>query len=275
MKSLALLADQFFHAFYRKEWLGECEPAISTLSLAEAYQVQNMVAQKRVEAGERIVGYKVGCTSRAIRSQFGLTEPINGNIFQPHVLKENAVIDWRNHVNCAIEPEMVLKIGKDLNGENLSDGELIDAIEYVSPGIEIHDFKFWHPPSSSQELICSGGIHAGLVVGSAKVSPGDLLFQDEIFYVYKDKALVSSAPASEIMGGPLHSLRWLVAFLTKKGLSLKKESLVIPGSPVALVPIDQDTQLKVVIEKVGSVVAFFKKQESNNSLLVTPPEEFE
>jgi len=263
MKSLDLLADQYFHAFYRKEWLGECEHAVSELSIAEAYQVQNIVARKRVEAGERIVGYKVGCTSDAIRSQFGLNEPINGNLFQPHIFEEDVVIDWSDYNHCAIEPEMVLKIGKELRGENLSDSELIDSIEYVNPGIEIHNFKFWNPPPSLQELICSGGIHAGLVVGSAKVSPRDLLFRNEVFHVYKDEALITSGPASEIMGGPLHSLRWLVEFLTKRRRSLKKNSLVIPGSPVELVPVDRDTELKVAVENVGSVVAFFEKQKKN------------
>jgi len=261
MKSLDILAGQYFHAFYKKEWLGECEPAISELSIAEAYQVQNMVARKRVQAGEKIVGYKIGCTSSAIRSQFGLTEPINGNLFQPHVFEANVVIDWSDYNHCAIEPEMVLKIGREIRGENLSDSELIDSVEYVSSGIEIHNFKFWNPPPTLQELICSGGIHAGLVVGSAKVSPRDLFFKDEVFYVYKDEVLVTSGPASEIMGGPLHSLRWLVGFLTKKGLSLRKNSLVIPGSPVELVTVDQDTKLKVAVENVGSVVAFFKKHK--------------
>ncbi len=62
------------------------------------------------------------------------------------------------------------------------------------------------------------------------------------------------------MGGPLHSLRWLVDSLTAHGRSLQKGSSVIPGSPVELVPIDQDTTLRIDIEKVGSMTAPFKRQ---------------
>ena len=112
-------------------------------------------------------------------------------------------------MNCAIEPEMVFRIGIALKGENLSDDPLINAIEYVSPGIEIHNFKVWHSPPSSQELICSGGIHAGLVIGQQKVSAQNLSFRDEVFRVCQDDVLVTESPASEIMGGPLQSLRWL------------------------------------------------------------------
>ena len=128
----------------------------------------------------------------------------------------------------------------------------------MSPGIEIHNFKFWCSPPSSPELICSGGIHAGLVIGNKKVSPRKMSFQNEVFRVYKDETIITEAPASEIMGGPLHSLRWLVRFLTQREMSLKRGSFVIPGSPVELVPISTDTELKVEIDLLDNLTTKFK-----------------
>ncbi|HHZ91539.1 TPA: hypothetical protein EYN65_13690 [Candidatus Poribacteria bacterium] len=258
MNLINLLAKKFFEAFYEKEWVSEFSPHISNLDISEAYQVQDLVAKMRIENGEEEVGFKVGCTSHAIHSQFGLQEPIIGRLFAPHIHVEGEQLNWKDYVNCAIEPEMVLKIGMDLRGESLSDDQLINAIEYVSPGIEIHNFKFWYSPPSSQELICSGGIHAGLVIGNKKVSPKKLSFQNEVFRVYKDGVLVTKAPASEIMGGPLHSLRWLIKFLTQRGMCLKKDSFVIPGSPVELVTISTSIDLKVEIDLLGNLVVKFK-----------------
>lgn len=264
MNSINSLAEKFLGLFLQRKWEGEFWPYVPDLDIDEAYQVQDLVAKMRLEKGEQIAGFKVGCTSQAIRSQFGLQEPISGRLFTPHIYQEGADINWNHYVNCAIEPEMVFRIGIDLKGENLSDDQLINAIEYVSPGIEIHNFKFWYSPPSSQELICSGGIHAGLVIGQQKVSAQNLSFRDEVFRVYQDDALVTEAPASEIMGGPLHSLRWLVKFLTRRGIDLKKGSLVIPGSPVELVNIATDTQLKVVIDNLGSVVTQFSSVSSSD-----------
>ena len=258
-KDLDSIATDFYHAFYSKDWLGD-EAAVTNLTMDEAYDVQDLVKEKRIKSGERVAGYKVGCTSEAIRSQFGLDEPIHANLFHPHILTEKATIDWSEYINCAIEPEMVLKIGKDLTGTNLPDEELINSIDYVSPGIELHEYTFWIKPPTIQELICSGGIHKGLIVGDQKVAPDDLVFKDEIFSVYQDKSLVTSAPATEIMGGPLHSLRWLVNYLTNRGVDLKKGSLVIPGSPVELLTIDQDTTVEVLIGNVGEVTTFFEKK---------------
>ena len=152
---------------------------------------------------------------------------------------------------------MVLKIGQDLQGNDLSDTTLISAIESVNVGIELHEFTFWVKPPTIQELICSGGIHTGLLLGNCNIDPKLLSFEKETFNVLKNDKLVTSAKAKEIMGGPLHSLRWLVNCLTKENKILPKGSLVIPGSPTELVVIDKDVKLTVAIEHVGEISVQF------------------
>jgi 2-keto-4-pentenoate hydratase len=251
-------AENFFNTFYKGSWNDKIQYPISDMSIQESYIVQDLVAKKKIARGERTVGYKVGCTSSAIQSQFGLNEPILGRLFWPHIFDDKKELNWKRFTNCAIEPEMVLKIGKDLKGENLSDEVLINAIEYISPGIEIHNYKFWLTPPTLQELVCSNGIHAGLVVGDVKISPGSLSFESEWFKVYEGDKIITKAKASEIMGGPLHSLRWLIGKLTKRNEILRSGSYVIPGSPVELININEDTKLSIFIEKVGKAVAYFK-----------------
>ena len=260
-KLIEKFAEKFFTAFYEGYWSNETQYLVSDLSVQESYMVQDLVAKKRFARGEHEVGYKVGCTSSAIRSQFGLSEPIFGRLFRPHIFKDGEELDWKSYTNCAIEPEMVIKTGKDLRGKNLSDEVLIDSIAYISPGIEIHNYRFWHNPPILQELICSNGIHAGLVIGNSKSSPDDISFESEWFKVYKNDKMITKARASEIMGGPLHSLRWLIGRLTMQNRILKAGSLVIPGSPVDLINICEDTKLKIFIEKVGEANVYFNAQK--------------
>ncbi len=99
---------------------------------------------------------------------FGIDEPISGRLLSLQIYSEGIQINRQRYANCAIEPEIVLTIGSDLFGQNLLDESLIEAIECVSPGIEIHNYTFWHDPPRLQELICSGGIHTGLIVGEKK-----------------------------------------------------------------------------------------------------------
>ena len=264
VKNIDTLAHSFFTLWNTGKFSGDPSFDMSTLSLDEAYRVQDLVIQKRLDQGETVVGYKVGCTSPAIQSQLGLAEPICGRLFAPYLYDETADLYWNDYSNCAIEPEMVLKIGKNLKGYNLPDEILMAAIDYVSPGIEIHNYKFWYEPVTSQELICANGIHAGLVVGQAKVLPQNLSFETELFEVHKNGQFIAAAPASAIMGGPLHSLRWLTGFLTQTGQSLPSNTFVIPGSPVELIHIDEDTQLTVNISKIGSTVMKFRKRPSRD-----------
>ena len=186
----ASLADAFFNAHYTKVWRLE-KSSPERLAISEAYQVQNQVCEKRIARGESVVGYKVGCTSHAIRSQLGLAEPISARLFAPHVTGGRIAIDWKAYCHCPFEPEMVLRIGQDLCGTDLSDEDHIQSISYVSPGIELHEHTFWHQTSTAQELICSGGIHAGLIVGDTKVSTRALTFGRENFFVYQNSELVA------------------------------------------------------------------------------------
>ena len=253
MSSLDHLADQFCRAFYERSWPGDSEPEVENLSLEDAYKVQRLVTRKRLELGDSVVGYKVGCTSEAVQRQFGLKEPIIGRLFSPHTRRDVEAIHLSRYANCAVEPEMVFKIAHDLEGEELSDDELLAGIDSISPGIELHHYRFWKFPPTTQELICSGGIHAGLAIGASSCSPDSLSFRDERFAVRVNGHQIAEGRASEIMGGPLQSLRWLVASLTHNGRRLERGSIVIPGSPVQLTPIEQPCELEIEIEGVGDM----------------------
>ena len=222
MPNLQVLADSFYDAFYSNSWRNSSTSLLVFIYSRFLSDSRYCLSEKRVEAGEDVVGYKVGCTSVAIRDQFGIEEPISGRLFSPHIYSEGIQINRQRYANCAIEPEIVLTIGSDLFGQDLPDETLFNAIECVSPGIELHNYTFWHDPPCLQELICSGGIHAGLIVGEKKVAPRDLHFKNDTFSVYRDDKLIASAPALEIMGGPLNSLRWLVNSLSSLGEIFKR-----------------------------------------------------
>jgi len=260
MDHLQRLADVFLGIFEEHRYDGRTDVPIGSLSLADAYEVQRRVVATRVAEGERVVGYKVGCTSRAIRRQFGLAEPIRGRLMAPHVHHGDAILDWRAYHRPAVEPEFVLTIGKDLTDEVGDDESLVDAIDCVSPGVEIHNYRFWLGEPTSQELIASNGIHAALVVGDPKRKPQGLDWEMEGVGVWLDGELKVSGIGAEIMGGggPLASLRWLVNHLVRRGEGLRAGQLVIPGSPVGLVPVEPGDRVTARFTNVGRVEAVFR-----------------
>lgn len=257
MNDLRPIASTFLGIFESHRLEGAVT-VIGSLSIEEAYEVQRMVIDARVGEGERCVGYKVGCTSEAIRRQFGLTEPICGCVMAPHVYHGNAILNWADYCQPAVEPEFVLTIGEDLRDEVGDDEPLAHAIEFVSPGIEIHHYRFWFGEPTIQELIASNGIHAALVVGEQKVRPREIDWEMEGVGLFKNRQLAASGIGAEIMGGPMKSLRWLVNHLVRRGDMLKAGELVIPGSPVELVSVKRGDRVTARFTHVGSVEGTFE-----------------
>ncbi len=250
-------AKAFFDIFESHRLDQKPNVPINTLSLDDAYVVQRMVIDQRCANGEKVAGYKVGCTSTAIRNQFGLSEPICGRVMQPHLYHGDTNLDWQEFHCPAVEPELVLMISRDLEDEVGPDEPLEEAIEFVSPGIEIHNYDWWFGEPSLQELICSNGIHASLVVGEEKVTPKALDWEMEGVGLFKNGQLSASGIGAEIMGGPMKSLHWLVNHLVRQGEVLRAGQVVIPGSAVPLIPIEPNDRVMARFTHAGSVSAKF------------------
>jgi 2-keto-4-pentenoate hydratase len=258
MTHLDNIAEAFLEIHLSKRLALRCSFDMASLPIEDAYEVQRRVIAARVARGEQVVGYKVGCTSRAIRCQFGLAEPICGQVMAPHVFHGNTVLNWNDYVCCAVEPEFVFMIGKDLPDEVEDDQQLVDAIESVSPGIEVHNYKFWFGKPTLQELVASNGIHAGLVVGTERIRPVGLDFETEGVGLFKNGELAASGIGAEILGGPLKSLRWLANHLLRRGEHLRAGQIVIPGSAVELVAVEPGDRVAARFTHIGKVEAEFR-----------------
>ena len=117
MRHLAELAEAFLQIHLSRKLDPSVEFELGALSIDDAYEVQRRVIAAREARGEKVVGHKVGCTSEAIRQQFGLSEPICGRLMAPHVRYGNTVLDWNDYVDLAVEPEFVIGIGRDVRWE--------------------------------------------------------------------------------------------------------------------------------------------------------------
>jgi 2-keto-4-pentenoate hydratase len=152
---------------------------------------------------------------------------------------------------------LVFHIGSDLDGSNLDTALLRAAISSVSPGIEVHNYRFWYGRPTSQELIASNGIHAGLVVGKERTLPADLDLTLERTTLLINGEEMASGTGDEIMGSPINSLRWLLMHLRKRGHQLRAGDLVIPGSAAKLIRVHRGDVARAVFTDFGSCEAIF------------------
>jgi len=240
---------------HRLDRAGEAD--IHALSLDQAYEVQKAFLAARIKEGERPVGYKIGCTSPAIRAQFGLSEPICGRLMFPWIYSDGAELNIADYADCALEPELVLHIGSDLDGSTLDVEHLRESIAGISPGIEVHNFRFWYGKPSSQELIASNGIHAGLVVGKKHKLPADADLNVERTTLLVNGGEKATGVGADIMGGPFESLRWLLKHLRDRREKVHAGDIVIPGSATKLVSVSNGDRAEARFTHFGSCHATF------------------
>jgi 2-keto-4-pentenoate hydratase len=192
----------------------------------------------------------VGCTSRAIRQQFCLSQPISGRLLKPHIYPNGSSLAFANYVNCAIKPEMVIRLGKDLGG-NADELTASEAIASVAPGIKIHNYRFWFGSPTSQELIASNRIHAALVIGPEQQFRQEVDLANEGIEVWVNGQLQASRTGAEIMDdGPMISLCWLTHHAYERGEMLRAGDLVIPGSAVRLIRLTAGDRIEAHFTKL-------------------------
>jgi 2-keto-4-pentenoate hydratase len=256
MKSLNKVAESFYRFF--KE--GVFTPAIddiSALTMEEAYECQSIYQTLRFSDGDESFGYKVGCTSAAIREQFGFNDPICGCLMTPELVEEGTPLEANQYHSLAIEPEFVLTLKRDLLDEDITDDELLDAIECIQPGIELHNYVYHYPQPTRQELICSNGIFAGLIVGRSKVRAWDIDWKSEGVTVLVNGKVVATGVAADIMGSPLNSLRFLIRHLRESGKVLQAGEIVIPGSATELISVGAGDEVTCSFTNAGKISTSF------------------
>ena len=227
-----------------------CQPL--GLTIAHAYAVQAEVGRLREQRGERIIGYKVGCTSKPIQEQLGMQEPIFGRIFDTGRYWSGACLAHASFANLAVEGELAVRLGNDLFGPAISQQACREAIEAVFPVIELHHYvvpEAWPP---GQWLIASNGMHAGFVFdeagqgcsGSATVAHSLSICINEVF--------VGAVGDSASLIDPIESLVWLTGRLAQFGLHLQKGQVILTGSPMKLYPVAAGSRIVVEAPPLGA-----------------------
>ncbi|MBA62824.1 MAG: hypothetical protein CMJ76_10720 [Planctomycetaceae bacterium] len=257
MDSLKSIA-QSFYKFFKTGRFESAIDDISMLTMEQSYECQRIYHSLREADGDKPFGYKVGCTSAAIRKQFGFAEPIYGRLLTPGLINERTPLKADQFYSLAIEPEFVIVLKRELTTKNPSDDELRDAIAEVRPGIELHNYVYHYPQPTRQELICSNGIHAGQIIGTNVSTARDVHWEMEGVAVFRNGKLVASGVAADIMEGPLNSLRFLISHLNAQGETLKAGEMVIPGSATALIPVGRGDEITCRFTHIGEVTAKFE-----------------
>ncbi len=219
------------------------------LATAEAYALQEEIARLREQRGEKVIGYKVGCTSPAVQQQLGIGEPIFARIFDTGCFRCGAQLSYRGYANLAVEGELAVRLGRDLSPTGLGSDECRAAIASAFPVIELHQYVLRSPQPALAELIASGGMHAGFVLAEEEPEVG--LPDLESLSVWIDDQRMGLAAGADVTGLAVRSVRWLADRLAASGLTLASGQVVLTGSPLPLYPLRPGSSVVAAVAPFG------------------------
>lgn len=234
----------------------EIEPLTKTyqdFDLAEAYKIQSDGIELRLKEGEKVIGYKMGFTSKAKMEQMGLHQPIFGVLTDKMQVENKGSFPLKNRIHPKTEPEIYFVTQRDLRG-TISPDEALAACAQIGVALEILDsrfkgFKYFTLP----DVIADNASSAFFVLGDSVKPPFNLDLTNLKIAMHQDGETLFAAASSAIMGNPLLSLCELVALLHERGQSLPKGSIVLAGAATQAVELHSGKLMSAELEKIGRV----------------------
>ncbi|MEZ5117043.1 MAG: fumarylacetoacetate hydrolase family protein [Candidatus Nanopelagicales bacterium] len=236
------------------------------LTLPEAYAVQRLRTSERTGRGERVVGWKLGYTSAAMRAQMGIDSPNHGPLTDA-MLRDSGACVPDSAVQPRVEPEVALVLGRDLPGPATPE-QAAAAVLRARAALEVVD-SVWQDYRFTLEDNTADGSSAAYVVLGGELSTEGLDRVEAVLTRNGEEA--GSGRGSDVMGHPLAALAWLAGALAEQGVVLRAGDVVITGGLTAAVPLEPGDGVRA---RIGSATVTVRRDPVAHRSITDPvPEE--
>ena len=219
------------------------------LGVEEAYAIQALSMERRFARGERLIGVKMGLTSRAKMIQVGVDEVIWGRLTDAMRLEEGGSLSKKNYVHPRIEPELAFLMKRDLSGV-VTAAEALSAVEAIAPAMEIIDSRYRDFKFALPDVIADNSSSSGFVIGNWGRPDQD--FSNLGIVMEVDGRPVQIGSTAAILGHPIRSLVSAAKVTASMG-GLKAGWIVMAGGATAAHSLSIGQNVRTVIQNVGSV----------------------
>ncbi|MFV0474055.1 MAG: 2-oxo-hept-4-ene-1,7-dioate hydratase [Pikeienuella sp.] len=199
------------------------------IEIEDSYAISSALAEARVKEGARIIGHKIGLTSKAMQAASKIDEPDYGYIFDDLLIQNGAKAPFENYCAPRVEPELTFILKEPLKGPGVGLIDVMRATEWVVPSIEIIDARV-DEPRRIFDTVADNGAAAGLILGGRPVRPEelDLRWVGAIFY--RNSEIEETGIAAGVLGHPAMAIAWLANKLAPFGTVLEPGHMMLSGS---------------------------------------------
>src|SRR5204863_9801341 len=199
------------------------------ITIEDSYAISTAVAQHKIKAGARLIGHKVGLTSKAMQASSQINEPDYGHLLDYMMIPDGAKVPHANYCLPRVEIELAFILGKPLKGPGIGLTDVLHATEYVIPAMEVVDARIVNPRKIF-DTVADNGAAAGIVVGGRPIGPLGIDLRWAGGILYRNSELQEAGLAAGLPGHSAAGLVWLAHKLGQMGVSLDAGHLVLAGS---------------------------------------------
>ncbi|HUB38326.1 MAG TPA: 2-keto-4-pentenoate hydratase [Streptosporangiaceae bacterium] len=228
-----------------------------TLTIDDAYAIQQIQIRTRIGAGAGIAGFKVGLTSEPMRQQFGVNEPDFGHLLTDMAYLADASVPVSNFLQPRAEPEIALVLGRPLRGPRVTVTDVAAATSAVVPAIEIIDSRIAEWKISLLDTVADNASSGGFVVGQSPVPLANIDLSLTGCVLRRNGRIAATGAGAAVLGSPLHAAAWLANELLSRGAQLEPGHVILTGSVTAAIPVAAGDAVTASFDRLGSVTAVF------------------
>ena len=218
-----------------------------------AYDIQDINTSFWLAEGRRIVGRKIGLTSRAVQQQLDVDSPDMGVLFADMAVPSGNTVNLSSMLQPKIEAEVALILGADLDYPACTTADIISAIDYLLPAIEIVDSRVKNWGIKIWDTVADNASSAGFVLGNRPVKLDSLDLVHCGMTIKCEGEFVSSGAGAACMGHPLNAALWLANHMNARGTPLRKGDIILTGALGPMVTAEAGKHYEARINGLGSV----------------------
>lgn len=257
-KTVETLGDELYAALTGRHTITPFTSRGLDIDIEDAYHIQQRMVGRRLEAGESVVGKKIGVTSKVVMNMLDVHQPDFGYLLDGMVYNEGETIPMNTLIQPRAEGEIAFILKKDLMGPGVTNADVLRATECVMPCFEIVDSRIHDWKIRIQDTVADNASCGVFVLGDQAVAPHKVDLALCGMVLEKNGEIVGTGAGAAALGSPVNAIAWLANTLGRLGIPLKAGEVVLSGSLAALIPVQSGDSLRIAIGGIGGCSVRFQ-----------------
>ena len=250
-QQITQLGDELYEALAAGKTVSPLTSRGFDITIEDAYHIQQRMLARRIEKGEKVVGKKIGVTSKAVMNMLGVGQPDFGYLLDGMVYNEGESIPMASLIQPKAEGEIAFLMNKDLMGPGLTAADILAATEGVMACFEIVDSRILDWKIKIQDTVADNASCGVFVLGDKLVDPKKIDLALCGMVLEKNGEIVVTGAGAATMASPVNAMVWLANTLGRLGISLNAGDIVLSGALGAMVPVKAGDSLRCTIGGIG------------------------